>query len=29
MKPLTGEAELDLDALYGSNLISGVAGNEE
>jgi hypothetical protein len=29
MEPFTGEAGLDLDALYGSNLISGVAGNEE
>ena len=29
MEPLTGAADLDLDALYGSNLISGIVGNEE
>lgn len=29
MEPFTGEAELDLDALHGGNLISGVVGNEE
>ncbi len=28
MEPVTGEAGFDLDALYGSNLISGVVGNE-
>ena len=29
MEPFTGEAGFDLDALYRSNLISGVVGNEE
>ncbi len=28
MERLTGETKLDLDALYASNLISGVVGNE-
>jgi biotin-dependent carboxylase-like uncharacterized protein len=29
IEPLTDEVKLDLDALYESNLISGVVGNEE